>query len=133
MTLGAGLVQREVEVRALLRGAQLQSAGARLMLCGWAGAPVGPRNAVRRAPAAGGQAGHREERAGTPAKVRRSDARALLVCADLLGAPPCSSSLVAGPYFERLLTRFSVPEELFGPLSLRGLEADLYCRKTEWC
>ena len=31
---------------------------------------------------------------------------------------------------ERLLTRFSVPEELFGPLSLKGLEQDEYLRKT---
>ena len=31
---------------------------------------------------------------------------------------------------ERLLTRFSVPEELFGPLSMRGLEND-YVRQTE--
>eukprot|EP00793_Prasinoderma_coloniale_P001833 PRCOL_00003639-RA len=34
-------------------------------------------------------------------------------------------------YFERLLTRFSVPEELFGPVSLRGLENDEYVRKTD--
>eukprot|EP00197_Chlamydomonas_leiostraca_P013593 CAMPEP_0202859036 /NCGR_PEP_ID=MMETSP1391-20130828/1322_1 /ASSEMBLY_ACC=CAM_ASM_000867 /TAXON_ID=1034604 /ORGANISM="Chlamydomonas leiostraca, Strain SAG 11-49" /LENGTH=563 /DNA_ID=CAMNT_0049538035 /DNA_START=223 /DNA_END=1914 /DNA_ORIENTATION=+ len=76
---------------------------------------------------------------------RETEVRLLLLaalCGEhllLLGPPGTAKSelsrrlnaLVGGTYFERLLTRFSVPEELFGPLSMRGLENDEYVRQTD--
>ena len=58
----------------------------------------------------------------------------------LIGPPGTAKSEVArrlgsivsddAAFFQRVLTRFSVPEELFGPLSLKALEEDVYKRNT---
>jgi MoxR-like ATPase len=56
----------------------------------------------------------------------------------LLGPPGTAKSALVravaqafgGCYFERLLTKFSTPEELFGPISLKALEQDRYERVT---
>lgn len=41
-----------------------------------------------------------------------------------------SKALDGATYFESLVTKFTVPEELFGPISLKGLENDDYRRVT---
>ena len=54
----------------------------------------------------------------------------------LLGPPGTAKSALVraiaqafgGRYFERLLSKFSTPEELFGPISLKALEQDRYAR-----
>jgi MoxR-like ATPase len=76
---------------------------------------------------------------------RETAARVLLLAALagehvlLIGPPGTAKSELArrlhrvigsAGYFERLLTRFSTPEELFGPLSLKSLEDDRYERLT---
>jgi len=56
----------------------------------------------------------------------------------LLGKPGTGKSVLGlrlaklceGTFFQRLLTRFTTPEELFGPLSLKSLENDEYRRVT---
>lgn len=57
-----------------------------------------------------------------------------------LGVPGTAKSLVTNAlckriegatYFEWLLTRFSVPEELFGQISLKGIQQDEYRRITD--
>ena len=56
----------------------------------------------------------------------------------LLGPPGTGKSAITqalakalgGSYFDRLLTAFTVPEELFGPYSIQGLQEDRYERKV---
>lgn len=56
----------------------------------------------------------------------------------LLGEPGTAKSLLTrtigqglgGRWWEKLLTRFTTPEEVFGPVSLKGLEQDRYERVT---
>jgi MoxR-like ATPase len=76
---------------------------------------------------------------------RDAQARCLLLatlCGEhvlLVGPPGTAKSelarrlqrLVGGRWFERLLTRFTVPEELFGPLSLAALDEGRYQREVD--
>lgn len=58
----------------------------------------------------------------------------------LLGPPGTAKSaltqafcaaVVDGPFFQVLMTKYTVPEEVFGPISLAGLEHDEYRRVTK--
>jgi MoxR-like ATPase len=58
----------------------------------------------------------------------------------LLGPPGTAKTLLAnkicetlegGNFFHYLLTRFSTPEEVFGPLSLKALERDEFSRRVD--
>jgi len=56
-----------------------------------------------------------------------------------LGPPGTAKSLLSkgiceaieGQFFYYLLTRFTTPEEIFGPLSLKALQQDDFCRKID--
>src|SRR5262249_35135242 len=74
---------------------------------------------------------HPERNRARPAPLARQ--RVLLV-----GPPPCAKSMLleavmrwpGGGTFTCLLTRFTTPEELFGPVSVAGLKEDKYRRIT---
>src|SRR3972149_4619138 len=69
-------------------------------------------------------------------------ALAALLCGEhvlIIGPPGTAKSMLAheicnrfteAKYFHWLLTKFTTPEELFGPVSLKGLESDQYYRIT---
>ncbi len=67
---------------------------------------------------------------GPPGTAKSLLAR--LVCESLVAPDAQSPAGDEGArYFQWLLTRFSTPEELFGPIDLRALEAGRYERRTE--
>src|SRR5579883_35422 len=79
--------------------------------------------------------------AGDPVRRKLAAALAALLAREhvlLVGPPGCGKSLlldavmrwVGGRTFTCLLTRFTTPEELFGPVSVAGLKADTYRRVT---
>jgi len=104
-TLGDGLVERDVEVRLLVLAAL---SGQHLLLLGPPG--TAKSELARRLSAV-------------------VDKEASLVDDSSAKSSDEGSSGRRGVYFERTLTRFSTPDELFGPLSLKALEDDRYERR----
>lgn len=60
---------------------------------------------------------------GSPGTAKSLSVRSLVDHIDF-GTDPTA-------YFEVLMTKFSTPEEVFGPVSVKGLENDVYRRQTE--
>lgn len=68
---------------------------------------------------------------GPPGTGKSDLARRLASATELLSTEDNGKSdSFQNSYFERLLTKYTNPEELFGPLSLRALENDQYVRNT---
>ena len=72
---------------------------------------------------------------GAPGTGKSDLARRLACVIDMSSANSTDTDTIIDDskhnnYFERLLTKYTNPEELFGPLSLRALEQDEYQRNT---
>ena len=64
---------------------------------------------------------------GEPGTAKSAVTQAVATSVDWTGA----DDVVGRPYFSVLMTRYTTPEEVFGPVSLAGLERDEYRRVTD--